>query len=734
MLNRPTATWLTDDAEHSRNWDPERAPALRLAIMWVGVLLPLLAVVIRMGHLQVVVQDRYIDGFDHTKVVLEDIPTRHGRILAADGSVLAGEVERFDLQMNFRLIQQPADSDWLKRQAVRSLNQKDRKDKNKVAIEKERVLQRREELWSTVATLTQRDPQELASSRASVQNRITHMREVVLRQRETRQALSSANTAPSGKSEFGLASIWNQVRKELTEPPARRQDVVLEEEEGYHTILVGVDGDVRAEIEANPERYPGLRIVVHSRRTYPQRELGSPLVGSRTALTSEEAQQRRRADPEMSDRIGDPVGRSGLELQYDAHLRGTRGVLRVVKNRRGEIVSSEVIRKPQHGRDLVLTMDVEVQRKAEQLLDDALTRVTLPDAVDEELNQPTAAPTCPQGGCIIAIDVHSGAILAAASAPRFDLNLLTHPDPEQWQDLMSDRRKPFFSRATQMALAPGSVFKILTAVAAIESGKMDPDMPVVCRGYLDRPDQHRCSIFRHFNQGHGDTRLADALCQSCNVYFFTAARRMGPQPMVDWASRFGIGRPTGVDVPSEANGNLPSADPRGDTLGLAIGQSKLRVTPLQIVRAMAAIANGGSLVTPHLAGEVGPISLGDSPSFRPAFSHPDPHPIEGLHGETLAHVREGLEMVVNHPRGTAFKTVHMKEVRVAGKTGTAEAGGGDHAWFAGYVPAERPRVAFVVVLEQGGSGGKSAGPVAKSFIRCLLDLGLVTPSTNLARE
>ncbi|MBS0207267.1 MAG: hypothetical protein JSS49_30690 [Planctomycetes bacterium] len=733
MLNRPTATWLTDDADHSRNWDPDRVPAVRLAILWVGMLLPLLAVALRMGHLQVVLQDKYADGFDQTKVVLEEIPTRHGRILAADGSVLAGEEERFDLQMNYRLIQQPADDDWLKRQALLSLDQKDRKVKQKVAYEKERVLERREELWSTVARLTQRDPEELAVSRSSVQKRIKQMREDVLRQRELRQSQAPATTA-ADESKWSWVSIWNQVRRELTEAPARKQDLVLEEEVGYHTILVGVDGDVKAEIEANPERYPGLRIVVQSRRMYPLRELGSPLVGSRTSLTADEARRRRQADPTMTDRVGDPVGRSGLELQYDTHLRGIPGVQRVVKNRRGEIVSTEVVRKPQHGRDLVLTMDVEVQRKAEQQLDDALTRVTLPDTMDEELNQPLSVPTCPQGGCIVAIDVHSGAILAAASAPRFDLNLINHPDPEQWQDLMSDKRKPFFSRATQMALAPGSVFKILTAVAALESGTVNSDTVIACRGYLDRPDQHRCSIFRHHNLGHGDTRLADALCQSCNVYFFTAARRMGPQPMVDWAARFGIGRPTGIDLPSEANGNLPAADRRGDTLGLAIGQSKLRVTPLQMVRAMAAIANGGSLVTPHLAGETGPISLGESPSFRPAFTHPEPHPIEGLHGATLAHIREGLEMVVNHPRGTAFKTVHMNEVRIAGKTGTAEAGSGDHAWFAGYVPAERPRVAFVVVLEQGGSGGKSAGPVARNFVRCLLDLGLVTPATNLARE
>jgi penicillin-binding protein 2 len=171
-----------------------------------------------------------------------------------------------------------------------------------------------------------------------------------------------------------------------------------------------------------------------------------------------------------------------------------------------------------------------------------------------------------------------------------------------------------------------------------------------------------------------------------------------------------------------------------DTLGLAIGQADLLVTPLQMARVMAAIANGGQLVTPHFAGEAGPVAMSDAPSFRAIFPHPDPQQIPDLHPATLAQIRNGLDMVVNHPAGTAFKSVHMKEVNIAGKTGTAESGGSDHAWFAGYVPAEQPRVAFVVVLEHGGSGGKAAGPVAKNFVKCLLDLGLLTPSTDLARD
>lgn len=745
MLNRLSNLW-TDDADQSRPWDPDRTPTLRLAMMWVGILLPMAAVVLRMAQLQLVLQDDFVSGFEQTYEVLEDIPARHGRILAADGSVLAGEEERYDLQMNYRLIQQPADERWLRAEAKRNLDRKERKDSKKVEAEQQRVLNRREELWAAVATLTQRDAEELAEARVSVQQRISLMKEDVLRKRVVRENRKAANATTAEASGAGLRSVWDRVRKELTEPPVRSLDSEpLVEEVSSHTIVTGVNSDVKAEIEAHPERYPGLQIAVQTRRVYPQGELGSHLVGSRTPLSADEVRQRRQANAGSLDRMGDPAGRSGLELKYEAHLHGARGQRRLLKNRRGDVISSEVLREPQHGRDLVLTLDVDVQRRAEQLLDEALMTVTGAETVDEEASQRTAdQPSCPKGGCIVAVDVYSGAILAAASAPRFDLNLLTHPDRERWNDLMADPRKPMFSRVTQMKMAPGSVFKVISAVASLESGAVNPDVPIPCRGYLDRPDQHRCAIYRNHKLGHGDTLLADALCRSCNVYFFAAARRMGPQPLVDWATRFGFGQRTGIDLPSEEAGHLPSPDEQvqgrrrrwypGDTLGLAIGQADLEVTPLQMVRAMAAVANGGQLVTPHLAGEAGPVSIGESPSFRPIFSHPEPQPIQGLHSETLAHIREGLDMVVNNPGGTAYKTAKLKEVRVAGKTGTAETGGVDHAWFAGYVPAEQPRVAFVVVLEHGGSGGKSAGPVARQFVSRLLELGLVTPTTNLARE
>ena len=750
MWNRLATAWLRDDSRQASGWDADRAPGLRLALLWLGMIVPLFVVAVRMMQLQVALREDFATGFEQTYEVSEEIPARDGRILAADGGVLAGEVERYDLQVHYRLVQEPADSRWLRGEALKRLSRLERRDKKLVEAEEQRVLSRRDELWNSLSSLTDRDADQMASARQAVQQRVAQIKQAVIRFREQRNA-GQADAVPlaSLASGGGWQVVWDRVRRELMEPPSRPiHSGPIAEEEGFHTIVTDIDADIKAEIEAHPERYSDARITVMRRRTYPQGELAAHLIGSRTPLTPEEDTARREKHPQgdpLDYRAGDRIGRSGLELQYDSHLHGVRGERRLVKNRRGEVVRSEVLREPQHGRDLVLTLDADVQRRAERLLDEALETVTLAGVTDDESHQGKASEaTCPQGGCLVAIDVHTGAILAAAAAPRYDLNLLVTSDQARWRDLLADPRKPLFPRATQMALAPGSVFKIITAVAAVESGKVRPDVPIHCQGYLDRPDQHRCLTYRHNKIGHGEMRLADALCRSCNVYFFTAGRRMGPQTLVDWADRFGIGQPTGIDLPSESAGRLPSPSEvnegqrrrwhPGDTLGLAIGQSELLVTPMQMARAMAAVANEGQLVTPHLAGEAGPSRLDDSRSFRPVFAHPEAEPIAGLHHETLAAVREGLTMVVHDPRGTAFKTVKLKDVTIAGKTGTAETNGADHAWFAGYVPAERPRIAFVVVLEHGGSGGKSAGPVARQFVSSLLELGLITPTADLARE
>ena len=186
MHNRPATSWLADETVAASNWDPDRAPGLRLTLLWLAMLIPLVAVVIRMAQLQLVLQDGFISGFEQTYETEEEIPARHGRILAADGSILAGEDVRYDLQIHYRLIQEPADERWLRAEALRNLDRVERKDKQRVEQEKQRVLERRDELWATVAKLTGTDSAVLSKTRTEVQQRLTRMKNEVVKKRARR--------------------------------------------------------------------------------------------------------------------------------------------------------------------------------------------------------------------------------------------------------------------------------------------------------------------------------------------------------------------------------------------------------------------------------------------------------------------------------------------------------------------------------------------------------------------
>jgi penicillin-binding protein 2 len=349
----------------------------------------------------------------------------------------------------------------------------------------------------------------------------------------------------------------------------------------------------------------------------------------------------------------------------------------------------------------------------------------------------------------VVLDVRTGGVLAIASAPRFDPQGFSSGDPDAIGKARLNPDRPLFHRAIQMELPPGSVFKVVTALAVLSSGeqqsehgdppvgqgapagvspssaRIDPEATVPCRGYLMRPDRLRCALFRREGIGHAEVNLSDALMESCNVYFFHVAPLLGPEPILDWGDRLGLGRASGIDLPYEQAGRLPRPGDRqptgervpwelADTRAIAIGQGRLQTTPIQLARAMAAIANGGYLVTPHVIHRVADSELADRP--------PPPVPIPGWNDTQGGALRRSLVRVVSDPRGTAHEAVHCAELAIAGKTGTAEAGPGraDHAWFAAFAPADAPRYAIAVAIEHGGDGGEVAGPIARRLSATLL--------------
>ena len=414
-----------------------------------------------------------------------------------------------------------------------------------------------------------------------------------------------------------------------------------------------------------------------------------------------------------------PAGSTGVEHQCKEQLCGKDGLAVETLDRAGRVEQTTHAREAVPGGDVTLTIDPPLQQTAEELLDSGLKRAAMQYGSRK-----------PSGGAIVVMDVHSGEIVALASARGSIRRCSPAEIPPHRTALLSDPASPLFHRAIQMALPPGGVFKTLAAAALLESGGLDPAAAFHCRGYLDRPDQWRCATYVRHGTGHGDITLAGALAENCNVYFFHHAESLPPDALADWSRRFGFGQPTGIDLPGEARGTVPSPDTMqkltgrrwhtADAQTMAVGQA-LTVTPLQVARMMAAVANGGLLVTPHV------LKAGWTSESVPNLQ---PHPIPGFAYTSLAAIRAGLLRAVADKNGTAHDTLYLQQVSIAGATGTAANGDDqpEHAWFAGNVPADRPRYAIVVVLERAGDAATAACPLAKRLVLKMLERGLINQS------
>ena len=748
MHNRATNIFneLTPRSSTSQGrWEVDRHPEARLFWLFAITMLPLILVAARVAYLQGFLTETYAQAHPRkTKLSFESIPSLTGRILGSDGRVLAQDVRRLNVQMHYRWLEEPADDAWLRWQAYAQLEPGERRNADLLNAAKQNVLATRKAMWQRLAQLTGQSSESLEERRAAIQRRVERMvGNVEQRQQQRKQDSLQASQQTVSPDADWWEKVWHTVVTTLTSSPERFDlpEIVLPEETEYYQVVDDVSLQVAAQIESRPEQYSGLRIRESTQRMYPFQSLASHIIGARTPFNNDDAARRKKQmkdhDP-FDYQLGDGIGRSGVEKSYNRNLHGVRGQRRIVKNHRCEVIQIDTLRQPRSGRDVVLTLHLPLQEKMEAILDRALAEV---DAGEETNRQP-------RGGAIVALDVRTGAVLVAVSAPRYDLGLMVNPDHDSWNRLIEDPRNPLFNRATEMTLPPGSVFKPLTSVAVIESGLIDPDAPFQCQGYLDKPSRNRCWVFRHHGVGHGETNLEDAICRSCNVYFFSAARQLGPGPIVKWARRFGFGTPTGIDIPGERGGNLPDPTNKsnrrngvkrppwypGSTLQLGIGQATLTVTPLQVARMMAAVANGGYLVTPHVVSDLGP-SLADTDALS-LSARRAPHRIPEVAPETLERIADGLRKVVASRRGTGYKRVRHKQISIAGKTGTAEVGAGkqDHAWFAGFVPADQPRIAFAVVLEHAGSGSRAAGPVAHQLVNAMLEEGVLQPAQLTMRE
>ncbi|CAK9052774.1 D-transpeptidase MrdA (Penicillin-binding protein 2) (PBP-2) [Durusdinium trenchii] len=662
------------------------------------------------------------------------LPAPRGRILSRDGAVLAMDEPCMALAVHYRYLQQPLDARWLRNAARRRLSREERRDSQRVAQAENEVRVEVAELHRRLARMCELSPEQWTARTSRIERRVESIAKSVNERHQRAVAEAAATETPptdtlnlpswlaGGHIEQWLAKLTQSV------PPVSNANITVAEELDFHIVADEVPLAVVAEIESHPEDFQGVRLVHQRLRTYPSTTLAAHVVGHVATATEEErAEFDLDNDATLED---DPqVGRLGIERQYESLLRGKPGLQTEWTDASGNVLELRSKTEAVPGRDLVLTLDATLQRTCESLLESALRRRRGSNSDDDH---PAG------GGAIVVIDVRTGEVLALASAPTFDPNAFVTGGSEAAR-LLSDTNAPLIDRPIQMALPPGSVFKVISSAALLAEGAIDAHRPFFCQGYLDRPDRERCQIYIHRSVGHGETTLSDALVRSCNVYYFHHATEVPPGTFADWAHRFGLGSKTHIDLPYEFAGQVPATRQKDESnddtqriaeaRALVIGQSTLTATPLQMARAIAAVANDGQLVTPRLVRSFGTSHIEEEDERLSIASAPSPVHVEGLDASILSTLRGAMRLVVADREGTAHATVEFDAVSIAGKTGTAQAGGPqeDHAWFVGYAPHERPRVAFAVVLEHAGSGSLAAGPVARRVVEQLHRLGYVTP-------
>ena len=720
----------------------------RLSLWPVAVAILLALVWLRMAWLERRDGPAYRELADQPLENRELLPAPRGRILTRDGTVLAQDEQHLALAVSYRWLEEPPQEAWLRYQARAKLTATERRDARRVAREIAQLRDERNRLHAGLAALCGQDVDAWRASVARVQARVEAIRRNVNAARR-RAYLATSDSSPTTGDEPPTArarGAGDWLRRLLVPPDDRRPpaDIAVAEELAHHTVFEGLSLEAAAAIEARPDAYPGARVVQIPHRRYPQGTLAANLIGHLGRASNDPSTDAAGAPRPAAA----PVGVMGIERQLEARLCGRWGEDVDVVDRAGHVLASFRRAEPVRGRDVVLSINAPLQATCEQLVQRALAR----------RGTTAAGRTTHGGGAIVVLEAHSGAILAAASGPTFSPEGFTHGDRAMVAAALDDPDRPLVDRTCRMALPPGSVFKVLSAVALLESGEVRPQTALACQGYWRQPDELRCAVYRRHGYGHGEVDLAGALACSCNVYFFEHAARAGAGPLIDWAERFGFGRPTGVDLPGEATGQLPRIDlessdtnpGRAQTAAqlLAIGQGELTATPLQMARCLAAIANGGQLVTPYVVSTLGldasaphdedqSSGAHDEASRQPENEFPElagraPRRIAGLDARHLAAVREGLERVVDDLDGTAHDSLGKSQLAIAGKLGTAQAGVGvaDHAWFAGYAPADEPRVVVVVALEHAGEASAAAGPVARLVFERLAELGYLRPDSR----
>ena len=480
----------------------------------------------------------------------------------------------------------------------------------------------------------------------------------------------------------------------------------------YQPIFLKEDitPDELAFIEAHKNELPELETIMAHRRLYPRNGFMAHLIGYVGEVTEDMLNQ-----PQFELYTpGDVVGVSGVEKQYNGILMGTNGSRRAVVNSRGKEVSRLDETPAVPGKQLKLTLDLDLQIAAEQAIEG-------------------------KNGAIVAMDPHTGEILAMVSRPTFDPNdFAVKISRDEWDKLVNDPDKPLLNKAIQAQLAPGSTFKILMATAGWQEG-IAQTLNVHCNGgatFYGR--RFGCWV----KSGHGDVSLPKAIYQSCDVFFYTLAEKLGIDRIAKYATAFGLGQKTGIDLPNEVAGVMPSEEWKirnfkqkwfaGETISVGIGQGAVAITPVQLMRAISAISTDGRMVVPHV---INPTNLPTGYVETTHYTEVKEVPIDPTGWNTITDAMSRVLL----PEGTA-PSAHVEGIDIAGKTGSAQivslalrakhqnnSDFAQNGWFVGFTPRRNPDI-IVCVLFEGGEHGKLAARLATQVIKAYVDKQKRTPT------
>jgi len=459
-------------------------------------------------------------------------------------------------------------------------------------------------------------------------------------------------------------------------------------------------------VETNSLNLPGVVVDVVPIRKYIDGGMTAHILGH----VGEVSQEELKADRSGLLKTGDRVGKSGIEKYLDSYLRGINGGEYIEVNAIGRKVKTLKRVEPVPGNDVILTIDAGLQKAAWEAMEGKV-------------------------GSVVAMDPRDGSIRAMVSSPAFDPNLFNRGITlEEWKKLSADPFRPMENKAIQGQYPAGSTFKIITAAAALGEGIITPETTFNCNGSFHLGNHE----FKCWNKkGHGRVSLHRALVESCDVYFYNLGKLVGVDKLAEYARAFGLGDLTGIPLPSEKGGLIPTKEWKlrrfgqpwqpGETISISIGQGYISVTPLQLLNAYCAIANGGTVYVPRLIQRVEALDGEILQEFTPRIRS-----VVSLSKEHMDAILRGLWGVCNESGGTGW-ALRRPEADVAGKTGTAQVVGQkgrwegvkshdmpwkwrDHALFVCFAPVDNPEIAVAVVVEHGGHGGSAAAPVARKVI------------------